>query len=241
MTLTRDAFLGGRLTLTQPADGFRSGSDAVLLAAAVPARQGQTVLDLGCGAGAAMYCLDARVGGLNLTGVERDAAMADLSRGNGTAEVVTADVLALPPEMRNRQWGHVLANPPYFSHAAGSAADAPTREAGLREAAPGDLSRWVAVACKRVAAKGSVTFIARVDRLPDILTPMADALGAIVVLPVSSGLDAPAKRVIVQGIKGARAPLRLLPSLVLHVEDGSGAYRAEADSILRNAAALALR
>ncbi|MGB3407264.1 MAG: methyltransferase [Jannaschia sp.] len=241
MTLTRDAFLGGRLLLWQPAGGFRSGSDAVLLAAAVPAVEGQSVLDLGCGIGAAMYCLAARVPGLSLTGVEIDGAAAVLARRNGSAEVVEADVLSLPPELRNRQWDHVLANPPYFEADAGTPAQDTKREAGLREGAAGDLFRWVEVACRRVAARGTVTLVARTDRLADLLAPMIAALGAVTILPVAARPLAPAKRVIVQGTKGARAPLRLMPPLVLHEDGETGAYRAQADAILRDMAPIALR
>ena len=241
MTLTRDAFLGGRLVLTQPAKGFRAGSDAVLLAAAVPALAGESVLDLGCGVGAAMYCLGTRVPDLGLTGVEADAETAALARVNGAAEVVVADVLALPPDLRNRQWTHVLSNPPYFAASAGSAARDPSREAGLREARPGEVSRWVEVACKRVAPKGTVTFITRADRLADVLTPMAEALGAVTVLPVAAQPETEAKRVILQGRKGSRAALRLLPPLVLHLAGESGAYRPEAEAILRDMAPIRTR
>jgi tRNA1Val (adenine37-N6)-methyltransferase len=44
---TFDAFLGGRITLEQPTKGYRAGVDPVLLAASVPARAGQSVLELG--------------------------------------------------------------------------------------------------------------------------------------------------------------------------------------------------
>ena len=49
--LTCDDFLGGRLSIWQPRDGYRAGVDPVLLAASVPARAGQSVLELGCGTG----------------------------------------------------------------------------------------------------------------------------------------------------------------------------------------------
>ncbi|GIT90076.1 methyltransferase [Jannaschia pagri] len=240
MTTTRDAFLGGRLHLYQPRDGFRSGSDAVLLAAAVPAQSGQRILDLGCGAGVAMYCLAARVPDLALTGVEREADLIPLAQRNGPAEVVQADVFALPDEVRARQWDHVLTNPPYFVAGAGSAATNQGREAGLREGALGDLARWVRLACKRVAPKGTMTVIARADRLGDILPEVAAALGRVRVLPIAAQPDTTAKRVIVQGTKNARAPLALLPPLILHRGDGGPGYGAQADQILREGATLSL-
>ena len=235
--MTFDAFLGGRLRLEQPDRGFRSGSDAVLLAAAVPARAGQSALDLGCGSGAAMYCLGARVPGLRLTGVERDPAAAAMARRNGGAEVVEADVLDLPAALR-RQWDHVLLNPPYFPAGGGAAAGDASREGALREAAPGDLRRWVAAACRRVAPKGSVTVIARAERLGDLLGPIEAALGGVAVLPVAAHAGAAAKRVIVRGVLDARAPLRLLAPLVLHPGPKCGGYLPEAETILRHGEAI---
>ncbi|TFL19889.1 tRNA1(Val) (adenine(37)-N6)-methyltransferase [Jannaschia formosa] len=239
--MSLDAFLGGRLHLHQPdRGGFRSGSDAVLLAAAVPARAGDSVLDLGCGTGAAMYCLATRVPGLRLTGVERDAEAAALARRNGAAEVVEADIHDLPPDLR-RQWSHVIANPPYFPAGAGSPATDAPREAALREARAGDLARWVAVACRRVAPKGTVTVIARADRLGEILPVMQGALGGLSIRPVAPFPEAPAGRVIVQGVLGARTPLVLLAPLVLHSRPEDGAYTGEAEAILRDMAALRMR
>ncbi|MDO9527017.1 MAG: hypothetical protein Q7J57_16005, partial [Gemmobacter sp.] len=43
--LTLDAFLGGRLQISQPRQGYRAAADPVLLAAACPALPGQSVLE----------------------------------------------------------------------------------------------------------------------------------------------------------------------------------------------------
>ena len=104
---TLDAFLGGRLHLRQPARGFRAGMDALLLAAAVPARPGEAVLELGCGGGAAILALGTRVQGLVLTGLEIQPAYAALARANASLnglplEVIEGDVAAPPPALRAR-------------------------------------------------------------------------------------------------------------------------------------------
>jgi tRNA1(Val) A37 N6-methylase TrmN6 len=239
--ITCDGFLGGRIMLQQPTRGFRAGSDAVFLAAACPARPGESVLDMGCGVGAAMYCLAARVSNLRLTGVERDAGAAALARLNGPAEVVEADALDLPPVLR-RGFDHVICNPPYFTAGAGSAAGIAAREAALREEAEGDLARWVDVACRRVVPKGTVSFIARAERLADLLGAMR--LGGLVVLPIAGRAGQPAGRVIVRARKGAHAPLRLLAPLVTHAgaahsSDRDG-HTPEAQAVLRDAQALEL-
>src|ERR1700731_2346159 len=90
-----DAFLGGRLRLRQPKSGHRAGHDAMLLAAAAPARPSDRVVDLGAGVGAAGLALARRVAGLKLVLVEIDAALADLARGNAAANAISADVIVL--------------------------------------------------------------------------------------------------------------------------------------------------
>src|SRR5688500_2011285 len=118
--LTEDTLLGGRVRLFQPKDGYRAAIDPVLLAAAVPARAGESVLDVGSGTGAAALCLAARVPGVALTGIERDRealALAGRSaQASGVAaEWVEGDVLAPPAAITSRQFDHVISNPPYRS------------------------------------------------------------------------------------------------------------------------------
>src|SRR5574343_1545621 len=90
--LTDDKFLCGRLRLWQPAQGYRAATDPVLLAAACPATAGQSVLDLGCGAGAAALCLAARVPDLALAGLELQPEYADLARRNAARNGVAMQV-----------------------------------------------------------------------------------------------------------------------------------------------------
>ncbi|MBM2577238.1 methyltransferase [Jannaschia sp. Os4] len=237
MSHTEDRFLGGRVVLRQPARGFRSGSDAVLLAAACPAQAGEAVLDLGCGAGAAMACVAARVPGVVVAGLERDAGAAALARANVPgARVIEGDALDPPPAAK-RQWDHVICNPPYLPAGSGRAAADAAREAALREAGPGGVRAWTRAAMRRAGPKGTVTLVARADRLADLLGTMAPGLGDLAVLPLASQPGAPAHRVIVRGRKAARGPLRLLPPLVLH--DGA-VPSAAAEAVLRHAGPLTL-
>ncbi|KIT16645.1 tRNA1(Val) (adenine(37)-N6)-methyltransferase [Jannaschia aquimarina] len=234
--------LGERVRIMRPPGGFAPGSDAVLLAAACPARAGASVLDLGCGAGAAMLCVAARVPGVELTGldVHRDSvgwAGRNLDDNCADGAALHGDVADPPAAVRARQFDHVICNPPYFTE--GSASPDPAREAARRGL---DLGPWLQTARRRVAPKGSVTFITRADRLADVLAGM-EGLGGIAILPLAPRAGQPAGRVIVQGRKGARAPLKILPPFVLHRGDAhqdGDRHTPEARAVLRDAAPLPL-
>lgn len=216
---TRDAFLGGRLVLEQPRGGYRAGIDPVLLAAFVPARAGQTVLDLGCGAGAALFCLATRVPGLDLTGVEMQAPYAALARANAarnglTARIATADLCDLPADLRQRRFDHVLMNPPYHDRTRGTAAEDPGRDIARGEGAP--LADWIATGARRLAPGGWMHVIQAADRLADVLTAVAAHLGSVTVHPLIPRTGRSASLIVVQARKGGRAPLILAAPLVLH-------------------------
>ncbi|MCX7566941.1 methyltransferase [Sulfitobacter sp. F26169L] len=217
--LSRDAFLGGLLHLLQPQRGYRAGVDPVLLAATIPAVSGQRVLELGCGVGAAILCLGARVSGLSLTGVEREEAYAALAARNGGAalEVVTADIAAMPLTLRQRQFDHVLANPPYWRRDASIAANDPAREAALGEQTP--LALWIKTGAKRLAPKGYLHVIHRAERLPDLLAALPSDMGSIEVLPIAARTGRAAERVILRARKSGRADFRLSAPLILHRGD----------------------
>ncbi|MHA7873795.1 tRNA1(Val) (adenine(37)-N6)-methyltransferase [Roseivivax sp.] len=243
--LTRDAYLGGRVTLLQPRAGYRAGVDPVLLAAAVPARPGERVLELGCGAGAALFCLGRRVGGLALNGVERQADYAELAWRNAEenglgARIVTADLTALPPEIRGESFDHVLANPPYFDPEGRTRARDPGREAALAEETP--LAAWISTGARRLAPGGRFTMIHRAERLPELLAAAAEHLGSLELQPLAPRAGRSARLVILRGRKGGRAAFRMHAPIVLHAgprheadgEDYAPAIRA----VLREGAAL---
>lgn len=241
-SLTHDAFLGGRLHLWQPREGYRAGLDPVLLAASVPARSGDRVLELGCGVGTAILCLGSRVSGLSLTGVEVQPQLADLARRNGGSklDVVTADLADLPKDLRQHQFDHVLANPPYHDRGVSKPSADRAREAAHGEAVP--LVRWVRVAAKRLAPKGQAHFIHRAERLPDLIRALPGDLGSVEVLPISARAGRAPDRIILRARKNGRGAFRLHAPLVMH--EGAR-HRADGDSfvpqianVLRNGAAL---
>jgi tRNA1Val (adenine37-N6)-methyltransferase len=231
-----ETFLDGRVKVAQSETGFRSGLDAVMLAAAVPAGAGQSALELGAGAGTASLCLEARVPGVAVTGVEIDAEMAALARRNAAANgahvhFAVADIFALPPELK-RDFDQVFTNPPF--HSKGQVSPDPARAAALMD--DGKLADWLKLGLQRTVSGGFFTAILRADRLNQALAALPErGLCAFPLWPRAG--EAP-KRVIVQTRKGSAAPFALLPGLVLHQQDGS--WTPESDAVLRRGSALAL-
>ena len=244
--LTRDAFLDGRVIAWQPQEGYRAATDPVFLAACVPAKAGQSVLELGCGVGVASLCLVARVPGLDCTGLEVQAQYAALARRNAAENgvalaVVEADLEALPANLRAHRFDHVIANPPYYAPQGPAARDM-GRDRALREDTP--LASWVDTALRRTRDGGHVTMIHQTERLPELLAGLAGRASCHV-LPLAARAQRPARRIILQARKGGRAPFVLLPPLVIHQGDahlGDGEFFTDtARAVLRDSSALDLR
>jgi tRNA1(Val) A37 N6-methylase TrmN6 len=247
--LTDDAVLGGRLRLRQPARGHRVGHDAILLAAATAAKAGEIAVDLGAGVGAAGLALAWRVSGLTMRLVEIDRELAALAAENaarnGLAERVSAhalDVTAAPESfaaagLSSGSADRVLMNPPF--HDAAREQASPDARRSLAYVAPaGALAAWVGTAARLLCAGGTLTLIHRADALAEILGALAQDFGAAAVQPVHPKPGGAAIRILVRAAKGARAPLALLPPLVLNGDDGRPSAQAEA--VLRDAVTLPL-
>ncbi len=245
-TLTRDAFLGGRLVVSQPGNGFRAGLDSVLLGASV--RPGtRSLLDLGAGVGTAALVALAHHPELSATLVEADPALAALAAHNLEANGLMARgrVLTLDLTLKGAEraaaglpadhFAAVIANPPFFDPAAGTAPRA--ARASARHMHPAALELWVKTAAASAAPGGEVIFIHTAAALPALLAAFAARFGAITVLPLTPREGGDASRILVRGIKGSRAPLRLLAARVLHEPDGR-AFRPAFEALFRGAARL---
>ena len=239
--VVENALLGGRVRLRQPARGYRAGMDAALLAAAVEAQPGQRVIEAGCGAGAVLMQLAARRPGIRLVGLERDPAMAALARENAAlngakAEIVEGDVAAGFRALGLPAFDHAVSNPPFFDDPGALRAPAPGKRGAWM--ADDGLGAWTRFLLKAVREGGTITVVHRADRLGDLLQLLGETAGSFAVRPVHAYADEPAKRVLVRAVKTGKAPLRLLPPLVLH-ERGRSKHAPEAEAILRGEAGLA--
>jgi tRNA1(Val) A37 N6-methylase TrmN6 len=245
--VSEDAFLGGRLLLRQPRSGHRAGHDAMLLAAATAARRGDRVVDLGAGVGAAGLALARRIEGIALVLVEIDPGLAELARRNAAANAIFADVAVLDVTAGARAFAAaglgpdsvdvVLTNPPFNDSARHRASSDPAR-AIAHMAEPATLEAWVHAARRILRSGGGLTMIWRADGLAEVLAALSRGFGSLVVQPVHGDASKPAIRILVRAVKGGRAPLQMLPGVMLNGAGGTPA--AEVAAVLAGQGALAL-
>ena len=228
-----DLWLGGRLTLEQPRRGHRIGSDAALLAAAADLSEGRLV-DVGAGVGAVGLGILVRHALTYADCVEVDPALAGIAAGNAVrnglgprARVIPVDIFDAPARrisgLADETADLVVTNPPFFQ--SGTVRASPDAYRARAHVFAGDagtqaLIGWIRACLALLRPGGRLALICRPDGLQMILTAVENRLGALALMPVYPRLGASARRLIVTGVKGSRAPLRIAPALVLHETDG---------------------
>lgn len=224
---TEDSFLSGQVSVRQPRDGYRIGTDAVMLAASISGgRRAVRALDMGAGVGGVSLAVCQRLADIHITAVEQDQVsyflLCQNIQSNGRAEMIRpllADVLALSPVLKG-SFDQVFANPP-FHHGS----DAPSRSRRRAQAHYADdaaLANWVATALWAVKPKGRVTFIVRADRTDEVMRALADGgAGEVLLYPLWSYRGSPAIRMIITARKGVKGGMAVLPGLVLHHPGGA--------------------
>ncbi|MDZ4366500.1 MAG: methyltransferase [Afipia sp.] len=245
--VTEDMFLGGQLRLRQPRRGHRAGHDAILLAAATPARAGHRVVEFGAGVGAAGLAVARRVTGLDLVLVEIDDMLAALAYANAEANGIEAKVTLLDvtasadvfaaSELGPDSADIVLMNPPFNDAERHRASPDPARQSA-HVAVADTLETWTHAARRVLKSGGVLTLIWRADGLAQVLAALERGFGSVGILPVHPNPQGAAIRVIVSATKGGRAPMALHPGLVLQDPEGEGG--AEAAAVLGGKAVLLL-
>lgn len=242
--VTDNAFLGGSLQILQPREGYRAAIDAVCLAAAVPARSGNRVLDIGMGVGVTGLCLSKRVGGIELHGLEIQADLANLAMENAKrngiddVHVICGDVMSPSVEIETESFDQVLTNPPFYDfHKAISPPNESKSRAHMHDGA-GFMKSWLSHSVAFLKPHGILTLVHPAEFLDDLLANLSGPLGNLVVFPLWPGGGKAAKRIIISGQKGASGALRLLPGLQLHAPPRR--YAPEAEAVLRDGAGIDL-
>jgi tRNA1(Val) A37 N6-methylase TrmN6 len=240
---TEDRWLGGRLTLLQPKRGHRVGTDAALLVAATGTPEGR-IVDVGAGVGAVGLVLAERIPLASVDLVELDSELARFAESNAErnglqarARVLRLDALD-PRERRGagllESASCVVTNPPFFdAKAVRASPDEGKARAHVlpRGETSATLADWIQASLAMLAAGGRFVMIHRPDALSAILAALENRIGALALMPVHPRAGASAHRLLVSGVKGSKAPLRLAAALILH--EANGRLTAESDAIHR--------
>ena len=240
---SNNEFLGGRLTLKQPKKGYRVSSDSVFLAAAIPLKPQERILDMGVGTGGILSCLAARIGGeadnCIMHGIEIQSELVILARENASkngfdhfTKYFEGDIFNDIHECTPNYYHHVVSNPPYYEKGKISNSSHKSKSVAFGEELE-DLKVWIERCVRMVRPKGYLTVIHRADRLDDILTALNAKTGSIIVYPFYSKVENDAKRVIIRAQKDGNGHLTLKSGLIVHKSDGK--YTAAAEDILRHA------
>lgn len=238
---TDDTLLGGRVMLRQPARGFRAAVDAVLLAAFIPSRSGQRVLEAGCGSGAVFLCLAARVEALSIVAIEREPSMAALARDNAARNGLADAVRIIEGDIADAALArgippvdHAFANPPFWP---GGTRPPDAERAAATHEADADLDAWARLLVGALNRSGTASIILPASRFDAGIAAFHGAgCGAITLLPVAPREGSPARRVLLRATLGSRAPAQVLPPFILH--SATQGYTAEAERVLRDGAAM---
>ena len=217
----------GGLRIIQRENGFRFGTDAVLLADFAAAKRGERVCDMGTGTGVLPLLLSTRAEGTTFDAFEVQPDVADMARRsvalNGLEErirVHCADCREAGAVIGHETVQLVVTNPPYTAQGAGLVSPETTR-ALSRSDSDCPLADWMA-ACARVLQNGGR--LCAVFPAPRLLE-LCDAMRGARVEPkrvrliVSRPESAP-KLALVEGKKRGRPGLHLLPMLITHTADG---------------------
>ncbi len=243
-TYTEDALLGGRVIIRQPVQGYRVAIDPLLLSAAISVEPGESILDVGAGVSAAGLCLATRFPYCRVMGIELQKDLVRLATDNillnnlrDRVEILHGNLQNPPPRLAGGSYSQVISNPPYFESHHGRVSPFVSKALSNHEEQSG-MEMWFKFCLLMLKPMGKITFIYRADMLDRLLSLFYGKVGNISIFPLWPSKDQPAKRVIVQGIKGIKGGVNLLSGMFLHNEDGS--FTQEADDILRNGKSISL-
>lgn len=224
LAVTHDHLLGKTVSIMQPKSGFRVGTDAVLLAAAIGVNRGR-ILDMGAGVGGISLCLARRLDAVQITAIEIDPVMAALAQRNVAANgfddrlrILRDDIAKMPPVLAG-SFDHVVSNPPYHNSHGTRPRNAERALAHMGEDT--DMVDWVKAAIWAAKPRAKITFICRADRAPELISLFErNGAGEAVLFPLWPRHSSPAGRVILQVRRDVDGPGAVLPGLVLHRDDG---------------------
>ena len=217
MNFSTDKFLGGKVLLKQHQKGLRATSDSVLVSALVPAKSGESVLDVGAGNGVIAMCIANRVVS-PITAIEIQKDLCNLIFENAQLnkkkiDIFQSDVLSSTDPIKGQLFHHVVTNPPFYKTSEKVRKNPEQKKAYVQDF---DLKKWLSYCLKHLRSKGSFCLIHCPEALPEILTILSPKLGNIEIFPIVSKEGECSKRILLRGFLNKKGPLVLHSPLIMH-------------------------
>ena len=217
------------------AEHFKLSTDCVLLADFVNSSGRKRGIDLGCASGAIALLLLWRSPRLHMTGLELVEEAAELARENmetnslqNRSSIIWGDIRRHRELFKSGSFDLVVANPPYFPVDRGKLSTDEKRS-GARGELSCTLEDICAAASYLCCTGGSFSMVYKPERLSELLCTMtAHGLEPKRLRLVCHRAGSAPSLVLVEGRRGGRPGLDILPSLILTGPDGR-----EAEEILR--------
>ena len=233
--MTADSFFNGRIRIKQHQRGYRFSIDAVILAHHVRVRPKERVIDLGTGCGIIPLILSYRHPGIHVGGIEIQPSLAEIARSNvaenqmqTSIEIHCMDLRALDHRILTSPVDIVTANPPFRKRNSGRI-NPNHQSAVARHEIETTLAQVVAAACRLLRTGGRLIVVYTADRTADLMCELrAAGIEPKRCRMIHSRSTGPAKLVLVEGVKGARAGIEVSSPLVIYNDDGSNTSEIEA-------------
>ena len=212
-------------TMYQLKDGFRFGTDTVLLswftASMIKPSKKASCLELGANCGAATLLLAARRDDVGVDALEIDAEACEVLKSNITAnnlgDRITAyegDVRSLPDEIRQKQYDVVFMNPPFYREGTG-----PSANVIGRGETNGTLEDFIGTGASRLIPSAGIMCVVMTARRTDEVMSLMMKYGVkpMNMIAVHPTLNRNAEMVLVAGKKTTSSTqLEIMPPLVLN-------------------------
>jgi tRNA1Val (adenine37-N6)-methyltransferase len=206
--------LPNRLVLKQPINGFRSGSDALLLVDYFLSKHNGTqknnhILDIGCGSGAIALSVLKTNPHTHVTGLELQENYCHLAIDNAKLNhlsdrfnIINGDLEVIHTLLPPDSFDYIITNPPFYHSGNGRM----SADIGKQIAHHGTMNfiQWIRKSLYALKNSGFLMMICRTERLADVYAALDKRAGNIHIQPIIAPNATHAKRIIISCQKAAK-------------------------------------
>ncbi|MFQ9516256.1 MAG: tRNA1(Val) (adenine(37)-N6)-methyltransferase [Eubacterium sp.] len=213
--------------IIQDRERFCFGMDAVLLSGFTKVKADENVLDLGTGTGIIPILLEAKTEGIHFTGLEIQKESAEMARKSVTLnkldekiDIVDGDIKEASKIFGGAAFNVVTTNPPYMTENHGLRnPDAP--KAIARHELKCTLEDVIRESAKVLKPGGRFYMVHRPRRLNEIINLMTEyRIEPKRIRMVHPFADREANMILIEGLRGGRAMMKVEPPLIVYKEQG---------------------